>query len=847
MTPTNRAVSVVLELPLDGDREQTTLVEQIDWARLRALGLDERAEIFAPAANDPAFGFGECAAANCNEIVDRLGLCWRCRTRWHHAPTGTSFEEFCATAPASTRPRGVALCLVCRTVGHERPVRWRGLCQACLSVMSQRGQSVAEYVEGDGEFAAAAPRTSFGRCTVTVCDRWAHRRDPALCAPHDARFHKAGRPSGKTFEAWWARQGVVDIDRRTIDLRGLTERARLEVLFGLQGRARAERRTRLWVVQVVVNLLRAKRVASVFDVAIKDLPYDQGLFLSFTRDQVTLALSSPEAEAAGDDWDLRVFGRRGEKLHFGLIRQDWLKQAAKAWAFERLDTVERPTVLGRVIYAVGLYSASLCRHREDQGADPSALGRDDLLAFSADLSHLEAAGKLSRSGRNLQLRRADQFLRETRGMGLTRSGGPLEGLADDVVLRPGDRGRTKPDPGRESRGLPQVVLDQLLAPAALRALEATHGPDARTMVELQADVGRRTGELCGLRYDCLAFDEVTDESGRIRPAPVLIHDMPKIGVSNYRLPIDAHCAEIIEAQQARLRLRYPDTATSALALFPAVSKNPRGVKACRIDFFERHLNTWIGGLAELLGPGGEPYHRGGITPYSFRHCFAQRHADSGTPIEVLADLMGHLRLSTTQAYFSVTNKRKRKAVDLLAALQVDRDGQCSRPVVERLLQSDATRDAIGQVAVPFGICTEPTNVKAHGQACPFRHRCFGCTYLRSDPSFLPELRAHLTRLLADKERLRAAVPELEEWARNTAVPSAEEVASVRRIISRCEDLVATLPDGERAEVEEAIMVLRRVRAQLDTSVPVRFRGVIGQPSPRLFPHLERDRGADDDH
>jgi integrase len=272
-----------------------------------------------------------------------------------------------------------------------------------------------------------------------------------------------------------------------------------------------------------------------------------------------------------------------------------------------------------VIYAVGLYSVSLCRHREDQGSDPDALGRDDLLAFSADLSHLEAAGELSRSGRNFQLRRADQFLREARGMGLARSGGPLEGLPDDVVLRPGDRRRTNPDPDREGRGLPQVVLDQLLAPAALRALEATHGPDVRTMVELQAEVGRRTGELRGLRYDCLAFDEVPDESGQMRPAPVLIHDMPKIGVSNHRLPIDMHCAEIIQAQQARLRLRYPDTATSALAFVPAVSKNPRGVKACGIDFFERHLNTWIVGLAELLGPAGEPYRRCGITPYSFRH------------------------------------------------------------------------------------------------------------------------------------------------------------------------------------------------------------------------------------
>ncbi|MGH2669907.1 MAG: hypothetical protein ACRDH5_12480, partial [bacterium] len=82
---------------------------------------------------------------------------------------------------------------------------------------------------------------------------------------------------------------------------------------------------------------------------------------------------------------------------------------------------------------------------------------------------------------------------------------------------------------------------------------------------------------------------------------------------------------------------------------------------------------------------------------------------------------------------------------------------------------------------------------------------------------------------------------LEEWARNSAVPSAEEIASLRRIIGRCEQLVADLTEDERAEVEEAVVVLRRVRAQLDTSIPVRFRGVIGQPSARLFPNLERDR------
>ena len=165
-------------------------------------------------------------------------------------------------------------------------------------------------------------------------------------------------------------------------------------------------------------------------------------------------------------------------------------------------------------------------------------------------------------------------------------------------------------------------------------------------------------------------------------------------------------------------------------------KNPDGTKAIGTSHLQREMRAWVEALERLDGPQRDragqpvPFPRERVVPYSFRHSFAQRHADSGTPIEVLAELMGHSRLTTTQGYFRVTGKRKRKAVDTLAALQVDRDARRTRPVVERLLDAEAARDAIGQVAVPFGICTEPTNVKAHGQACPFRHQCFGCTYFR---------------------------------------------------------------------------------------------------------------------
>jgi hypothetical protein len=258
------------------------------------------------------------------------------------------------------------------------------------------------------------------------------------------------------------------------------------------------------------------------------------------------------------------------------------------------------------------------------------------------------------------------------------------------------------------------------------------------------------------------------------------------------------------------------------------------------------LRSWLAALARLLGPGDEPYDRSTITPYSFRHTYAQRHADAGTPVEVLAALMGHRKLTTTQGYYRVGQERKRAAVDLLASVQVDHAGQRTRPTVERLLDTEHLRDTVGQVAVPFGTCREPSNVKAHGQGCPFRHQCFGCTHFRSDPSYLPELRTYLSRLLADRERLRAAVPELEDWARNTAIPAGEEIAAVRRIVDRCEGLLAELPPDQRAEVDEAIGVQRRARGQLDTSMPVRFLGIISQPTPTLFPNVQREQELADD-
>ena len=115
------------------------------------------------------------------------------------------------------------------------------------------------------------------------------------------------------------------------------------------------------------------------------------------------------------------------------------------------------------------------------------------------------------------------------------------------------------------------------------------------------------------------------------------------------------------------------------------------------------------------------------------------------------------------------------------------------------------------------------------------HRLDTEAHFRTDPSYLPELRGYLSKLLAARERLTAALPGLAERARREALPAEEEIATVRRLIGACEDELASLDPPDRAAVEEAIELLRKGRASLDTTFPAQFRGVVAQSAPALFP------------
>ncbi|MFN8215705.1 MAG: site-specific integrase [Solirubrobacterales bacterium] len=452
------------------------------------------------------------------------------------------------------------------------------------------------------------------------------------------------------------------------------------------------------------------------------------------------------------------------------------------------------------------------------------------------MTRAHTAGTISAHKRSVLISDVSYFLRQARDLELGAEGRPVFGLPASFTLsREEVRRVARPPAAPPGRALPDVVVAQLLEPAALALLETMHGEQVRIAFELLADTGRRPNEICILGWDCLDYDERPAEEDGGRRLAALVHDMPKVSRTGCRLPIDERTTQLVLTQRRRMHERHPDTPAAERRLFPRLHRNPDGSRPMDPGSLARMMRRWVDALPALLDPDGAPFDRSRVVPYAFRHSYAQRHADNGTPVEVLRELMGHRSMVTTQGYFRVRDERARRAVQTLAPLQIDRHGDRTMPVVEQLAQSERLRRQVGQVAVPLGICTEPSNVKARGHGCEFRYRCVGCEHFRTDPSSQAELRGYLAQLLAGRERLAAALPQLADWARREATPSDEEIAAVRALIRRNDQVIEELDPGDRAAVREAIATTRRLRAQLAVTIPDRYKGITRPARPTLVP------------
>ncbi|EFG79831.1 site-specific recombinase, phage integrase family [Mycobacterium parascrofulaceum ATCC BAA-614] len=734
------------------------------------------------------------------------GRCFGCR----HAlsASGVSEEEF----DRHPRRRSTRLVApgVCTVPGCECERDCRGLCRRhALDWRKAGGGPVQVFI------ASAQPLRRRASCVVAGCAREGVARH-GLCKFHGIRLYRergGARPSREELAAWIANE-KPRIAGHQFYLADLPELVRLELLYALQRRDEAP--PSLDPVQVRILISRLEGASSVrradpeavcesggvqYNGTIKGLYRDLRRHLERAWTQY-----SGTDPYAGDVWHLELLDLQSNgsrrwpatkgTVDFGAVELGWLREVLKDWARST-----RPYVQGlrQALRACQVGSQALVASGR---ADPASLGAGDFVFVEQAIAeHRRADGSLYSAKYRIQLLRVfDQVIEHGRTNAL------MSQVPDP--FRPSQRRyRLIEETNEEQLGkaLPEKVIRQLDQHLSLLGPTGPNGSmsaaDLRamhqTIYQILRDTGRRPGEIVSLKIGCV---EVIDGQHN------LIYDNHKAGRLRRRLPITAETADIITAWQQR-RAQLLTAPSTRQWLFPSPLLRARQARghliASSIGVSFRYWTESIPNIdGELLGPDGTPlpFDRSLITPYVLRHSYAQRHADAGVPVDVLKELLDHRSITATMGYYKITYKRKQQAIRTVGSLAVDASGNPSS-------FADPLAYERASVSVPFGNCTEPSNVKAGGGACPIRFQCAGCGFYRPDPSYLPVIEEHIHSLKADRETARAM-----EAADYVIANMSSEIDAFTRVVDTLRRRLSELDPEQRAEIDDASRILRRARA-----------------------------------
>jgi integrase len=817
------AIEAVPLEPVPADRFQTAILRDWrDWLQ-QALEPDWRPsewqpdlDLFNGRIDNPTTRVWECNIVGCSGLCTTEAACCSTCTNAFTA-SGLSWEEFLIShTPRPSRRMSVEERCVIERDGTDcgRQRHCQRLCLSHYSLwksVTRRDMTLPEWIPLQKPYAALPA------CAVRGSS---HDKTPStsLCRKHQvewAKYAKANRLVGTEEEhEVWRQQAVPSLAQNQFSLAPLSAVARMEILFVLQQRdARGQSlnpSSVRWAVRQLTGLASIA-LAEVALPAAETLSRGPNLvaFMRDTRSTLKVALDDFRGIDPKDKtvWDLAAAGipsrftatgrrRAAGTADFAQIRQPWLRRAALEWA--RATNPDSLVLMGRLRACV--VASEALSLRSAGGHDASKLDFSDINAVVDAFRALNKPDNIPMTAKTRRgyLRAFFDVLDYGRAAGLLAGMGA--GFARHSTHHIRDEESNEDELGK---AIPESVIRQLDSQVESIGEGFPYGDfaeeDIRAMFQtayiVLRDTGRRPREICELRDDCLEFDD-----GEYS----LLWDNRKSRRLRRRLPITAQTVEAIKRwRKRRTGLDLP--IGSERFLFPPRTA-ASGIPHLDTRTLYRALRAWVEALpavdSEEVDEDGRqlPFDRTLIYPYAFRHSYAQRHADAGVPVDVLRELMDHAKIDMTMGYYKVSLKRKRQAVQTLRLHVVDRTGR-SAP-----MPSNTAYEA-RSVAVPFGGCQEPSNVKAGGKACPIRFQCAGCGFYRPDPSYLPALEDHIRSLKADKETAEAM--DVDDFVvRNLN----DQITAFREVLTSMREGLQKLPPDERQRVEEASTVLRKVRA-----------------------------------
>lgn len=603
----------------------------------------------------------------------------------------------------------------------------------------------------------------------------------------------------------WNERSKQQRDRaRRFCLAGLRPEVRSEILFGLQEGDRQQLAVRPILVSLLVRKIPAQ-IETVLDMPDSGLPGMQRSLLRAIQQRIRRLRTVHDGNdgTAGDVWDCAVVGLLSRpdqpypavtgKLDFTVIRQRWLRDIALA-----VLRAKRPAVTECHRYLQSAAIASSVLSGRPNGNSPTELAAGDMSAVCQAFK--SATSKKGKPFSDSHRRALLGWWR--RLMDYARSAGLMDSIPGTFAVREDDMFGTMETSGDVTRAIPEEWIAHFDAHLHLLGTSSGYEPagwaseDLREMYgvfyQVLRDTGRRPSEIARLPIQPVEY---------VKGQPTLIYDNRKAGRLSRRLPIHSSTAAVIEQWTARLAILHIPHDCEGL-LFPAPGARNRARRGhLNAGQFRRAFVAWLRMLPAPAGlsEAAADFPVENIDPYGFRHAYAQRHADNGTPIDVLRDLMDHKEIKTTMGYYQVTLTRKQKAVELVSQLALDRHGSPA-PFPTDLAYERAS------VATAYGNCTEPSNVKAGGKSCPIRFQCSGCGFYRPDPSYLAAIEQQLSQLHAD--RAIALASDVARWVLDNLD---EQIKSYDRIAATMREQLAALNEPERRAIESACTDLRKAR------------------------------------
>jgi integrase len=730
LTLVSDPIAKFFNLPV-GDRLRAIIEgpEFPDWLRDDVIKFSE--------PRHPVFGWS-CIVPACERNVAGFTLCNTHRLEWAEArKNGMAEADWLKSAEPFTLRFGamargdVASC----AVGCERDAINGGYCKthagSIRAARKRAEQDGLQFVE-EAWRSEQQPLSPKGPCLVENCGGRQHGGSP-VCFSCYQRFQSDRRKDPSIVIESWAKTQRTWNEPGWIDLSSLPLQFADEMRYTIYCHSTDPHPARWpanWLRRSIFKV--AEHInSSVTELSTAEakeaLDSDEKRLVSMAANYLRpILIGRDESRAVGyldvAHWGVTLKG--GTVFDLTNIRQKWLRELTWDWMASRMDSPKRrPSSAVTFTVArtgIAILSDFLAEHRPDRGEDPSALTEADARAYDADWNRRVTRGMTSRvTGKKAtrhncyaNSRAARQVLRDM----VENPRGDDTGVSREFVYTL--QIRDNPE-SHAPKPLPDAVYDALVDPDNLLLLADLDASDLGIADAwlVQAAQGRRITEVLTLGLDSI---------GIIGGQPRLWHDMHKVGVVDYSIPLAKYAYEALLRRQAKTLARFEqrnhrpptDEERAEMVMFPSNQANPWLTKAVSYATFSQYFRDWLERL-DLKG----------YTSHQARHTLATELLNSGATPQMVQQFLGQVSERALNAYARYSDA---KLNPHLANVWVRGPGG-EKPGEVLLLPEEVTtgdslahRTLIELTVIPTegGLCTFKPVVG--GDACPKNRRCDVC-------------------------------------------------------------------------------------------------------------------------